>query len=280
MKLRFLGTGGAFSDTHTNAWFYLPADDKRAEPLFTVNDSELSEAASADNVGILPEKQAGSAPSPQAVSADTAGAAPDRDLYFLDLSMLNIFKARALVTEKVRDIYVLLTHMHDDHCSGIGLFSEWLYYKEDRCLNIIADETLHADIREYMRIIGVLPAMFRLDSKNEVVKKIIPTKHTESLEGKCFGYLLEIQGTSVVYTGDTAALDSFLPYLEPGTELYTEMSCHGGKVHLLWSEQKELLLELCRTCDICFMHMDDPGSLQKEIAGSRIVIASANKAGC
>ena len=49
------------------------------------------------------------------------------DLTFIDLSMLNIEKALD-IQSKYKNVSVLVTHMHDDHVSGIGLFAQYLFY--------------------------------------------------------------------------------------------------------------------------------------------------------
>ena len=228
MKLHFLGTGGAFARTHTNAWFEEPREDGR------------------------------------------------RDLYLLDLSMLHVQAAETLVREETGEIYVLLTHMHDDHCSGIGLFIEWCLLLKGRIVNILVQEALAQDIRDYLRIIGVPEEMYRLITFSAqmemagVTVTAIPTRHTPALAGKCFGFCLETGGQRVVFTGDTATLEPFIPWLTEGAELYTEMAYHHGNVHLRWEEQKTLLLPLAKKCSVFLMHMDDEEALRRETEGTGI----------
>ena len=228
MILHFLGAGGAFARTHTNAWFEQERPDGR------------------------------------------------RDLYLLDLSMLHAQAAEELVREDTGEIRILLTHMHDDHCSGIGVFAEWCWFLRKRVVNIAVHAALEQDVRDYMRIIGVTEEMYRLivlpeqEEMAGIPLTAIPTRHTPALEGKCFGFCLETAGGRVVYTGDTATLEPFLPYLSDGAELYTEISYHHGLVHLLWEEQKKLLLPLAKKCSVFLMHMDDEAALRRETEGSGI----------
>ena len=203
-----------------------------------------------------------------------------RDLYFLDLSMLNIRKAWSLVTDDVDQVYVLLTHMHDDHCSGIGIMAEWLYLLHNKKLYIVADRALYKDITVYMKVIGVREEMYQIilpegmDAEMKaVVRQIIPTVHTPLLDKKCFGFHLSIQGTRVIFTGDTATLETFLPYITDGCELYSEISYYHGGVHLFWQEQKQLLLTLSKTCSVFLMHLDAPEQMKKEVYGTNIQLA-------
>lgn len=45
--------------------------------------------------------------------------------------------------------------------------------------------------------------------KKEWLVSSVPTRHAETLNGRCFGYHLKISGKNVVYTGDTAFLAQF-----------------------------------------------------------------------
>ena len=58
------------------------------------------------------------------------------------------------------------------------------------------------------------------------------TTHVKPLEGKCFGYHLNIHGNNVVYTGDMATLEPFKPLLTSGSFLYNEAAYYKSEVHL------------------------------------------------
>ena len=75
----------------------------------------------------------------------------ENDIVFIDLSMLNIRKALKLINGK-KDVYLLITHMHDDHVSGLTLFIQYLYYTlGNRILNIVIPEVLYIDVVDELR---------------------------------------------------------------------------------------------------------------------------------
>ena len=233
-KIGFLGTGSAFASTHTTGYFFR-----------------------------------------------------HNDLFLIDLSMKNMEAAKEL-SRNCHNIYVLLTHMHSDHSSGIAEFCEWNYYIQSKVCKIIAAGVLSSGIRQYMKIVGVPSLLYELIPMvcidggmyfpedpylAEIVYRIVPTIHTPELEGYCFGFVLNVDGTRVVYTGDTATLKSFLPWVTPGCQFYTEMSFHHGVVHLLWEEQKKVLYALADDMDIYLIHMDDEEALRNAVQGTNISIA-------
>lgn len=245
MELNFLGNGSAFSKTHTNAYFY----DKS-------------------------------------------------NLFIIDLSMLNIEKAKTLVTNDTDNIFILLTHLHSDHASGIGLFAQWCYYIKNKKPCFVSDIKLKQDILDDMRATGVERKLFRIvsiDYKNTIwfdnnddyttkeeeeikkllsyhIIKIIPAKHVPNLYRKCFGFKLRTTDKIIVYTGDTATLNPFLPELTDADEFYCEMAYHYGIVHLLWSEQKDILIGLPKNLKIYLMHLDDEQEMEKAVKNTGIEI--------
>ena len=91
----------------------------------------------------------------------------------------------------------------------------------------------------------------------------VATEHTPQLEGRCFGFVLSLDGRRVVFTGDTCTLEPFMQYLSPDCELYTEMSAYASPVHLFIGELEPTLRELAdKQVKIFFMHTDDEKILQ------------------
>ena len=206
--------------------------------------------------------------------------------------MYNVEKAEKLVKDDVKEIFVLLTHLHADHASGLGLFAQWCYLVKHRQPIFVSDVRLRSDIVEDMRATGVDKDFFKFVSihsdnnlyvfdsleikkkEQDVLRKelasciikIIPTKHVENLANKCFGFMLNVNGKKIVYTGDTNTLEPFANKLYDVDEFYCDMSWkYKSDAHLYWPEQKKKLLELARKCNIYFMHIDDVELAVKEI---------------
>lgn len=190
----------------------------------------------------------------------------DSEVVFIDLSMLNIQKALK-VQEKYNSVNIIVTHMHDDHVSGIGLFAQYLYYCYHKTLKIFVPNSLFEDMRTELKIKGINMSIIDLNIiENGVlgVENVINTKHTLELDGKCFGYTLKLNGTRIVYTGDTCNLQDFENYLIDCDEFYVDCSYKYGVVHLKWSDIKDKIVELSSHMFVYLMHIDDE-SIELEI---------------
>lgn len=180
-------------------------------------------------------------------------------LVFIDLSMLNIQKALK-VQENYSDVNIIVTHMHDDHVSGVGLFAQYLYYCYHKKLKIYVPDNLFDDMKTEMKIKGINMDIIELNKVyNGVlgIENVIKTSHTPELDGKCFGYIIQLNGKLIVYTGDTCKLEDFENYLIDCDELYVDCSYKYGGVHLKWSNVKEKLIELSKRMFVYLMHIDN-----------------------
>lgn len=206
-------------------------------------------------------------------------------IVFLDLSILNMSKAIQLAKE-MENVYLLLTHMHDDHAGGMGLFAQYLYYSMGgKELQVLVPPELYDDVIQEMRIKDVDPHIYKvfkipygMDGKIQInenhpchgwLQSVIPTFHTPGLTGKSFGYRFWINGNSIVYSGDTCRLKDFydgqaLSQLNDVAEFYVDCSLHYGKVHLKWDEVKDELKDIANAiCDVYLMHLDDREGFEK-----------------
>lgn len=207
------------------------------------------------------------------------------DIIFIDLSMLNIQKALDLVIGKNK-IYLLITHMHDDHVSGIPLFTQYLYYTlGKKQLNIVVPEALYANITAELRIKGIAPYLYNICVYNLALnqfvhpyesvnwlKCIIPTEHAPELYGRCFGYELQVSDTHIIYTGDTCQLSDFIPSLDKGySEFYVDCSYDYGNIHLKWDDIKHDLQLIATEHDVYLMHLDNRKAfLSEDLCGMQL----------
>lgn len=205
----------------------------------------------------------------------------DGNLVFIDLSMSNIEKAKKLISTVSKNIYIVITHMHDDHFSGVTLFSQFCFYVNGISPHIVVPEELMEDILTEFKIKGMGEGVAAICSLSEYsfpwMKKVIPTTHAPELDGKCFGYEFLVNGVKVVYTGDTNILDDFMPFVKPGCEFYVDMSFDYGKVHLLWDDVKKQLRNISTTSDVYLMHVDNIDKAKDETKHSNIEVVKTSE---
>ena len=174
---------------------------------------------------------------------------------------------------------VLVTHTHGDHAGGIGMLIHFAKHVLHIPVTVIAPSAEVADDLRVLleRLDGCSPDVYTLqtaDTAPDWLKAAVPVRHSEALAGRCFGYVLHIQGCDVVYTGDTAELAPFLPYLHAGAYLYTEASAYDTGVHLyidaILPELKRLSAE---SVHIFLMHLDAEDVIADKIRGMNVQLA-------
>ena len=207
-------------------------------------------------------------------------APPPQNMVLIDLSMLNLGKLLKMEPWKYEKTYLYVTHMHDDHTSGIGLFIQYMWYCHGREITIVAPAGLLDDIRTNLAGRDVVDGYSCMDSDKLAHSacwggQSIPTVHTPGLDGKCFGYMFRIDGRVVVYSGDTAVLGPYLPYLRKADEFYLDISAGYGKVHLLLTDEVlDKLIKLSEHVSVYLMHIDDMTAVADIIKNTGIRIAS------
>lgn len=198
-------------------------------------------------------------------------------LVLIDLSMLNIYKALPLALD-CENVVILVTHLHGDHASGIGLFAQELYYNHnEKCVIVLPErELIREDFISFMRIQGINDECYDIVPPHWIPRmKVteVPTFHCPELEGKTFGYIIEYSDKYIIYSGDTTDFAQFASYLKEGAELYIDISVDYGKVHILYDDVKDVLIELAYKYDIYLMHIDNITRLKYLIKDTPLQLA-------
>ena len=198
----------------------------------------------------------------------------DGQLILLDCPMSAFHRIRHF-QKRYDGITVLVTHTHSDHCGGIPMLIH--YAKHVICIpvTVVAPTAEVADDLRFLieRLDGCSPSAYTLLTadalKADWFRGAVPVEHAAALAGRCFGYRLYLGGQDVIYTGDTASLEPFLPYLHAGAYLYTEIAGFDSGVHLfvddLLPELKHLTAE---GVHVYLMHLDNEEAIAAKIAGS------------
>lgn len=186
------------------------------------------------------------------------------DLILIDCPMSSFEKLNDMNMTLFNRVYVLVTHTHGDHISGIGMLIDLLQFSVKTPITIIApSKEVEDDLRYYFsKLEGCGDSWYELtrveNFKKDWLVCAIPTTHTEQLDGKCFGYCLNVGGKRVVYTGDTNTIEPFEPYIEDGCYAYLEMSAYRSPVHLYCVDMLDKVREYTsRGIHVYLMHMDD-----------------------
>lgn len=206
------------------------------------------------------------------------------ELVLIDCPMSAFHRLRKMTFPQTQ-ITVLVTHTHGDHIGGIPMLIAYAQYVWKKPVTVAApDETVAADLKFFIeRLDGCAPDAYTLTTadtlKADWLRGAVPVRHVPGLEGRCFGYCLRIADTDVIYTGDTAELEPFLPHLHNGAYLYTETASHDTGVHLFIDDLLPKLKELKRGgVKIFLMHLDDEKAIREKIKGSGIRFARLYRA--
>lgn len=202
-----------------------------------------------------------------------------KSLVLIDLSMLNLYKVLALNPEKYSKVFIFVTHMHDDHVSGIGMFLQHMYYRFQKTVFIVAPFEVCSALQTEFTLKGLDSNCFVFKEPNKIkslgIEAVaIKTKHAPELEGQCFGYIFYIDGKKIVYSGDTNNLNDFLSFIKgKNIEFYLDVSVEYGRVHILFDDVKEKLEELAKDNEVFLMHIDNMEKMKQLLEGTDIQIA-------
>lgn len=213
---------------------------------------------------------------------NSAFFAEDNELVLIDCPATSYQKVKKMNWEQYDNIYILITHTHGDHSGGVGTMLQYVWfasYMKKKVIIVAPSEEVKEDLLLLlMRIEGCEQEWFDIITADELNKKwfiaAVPTTHVKPLEGRCFGYHLNIHGNNVVYTGDTATLEPFKSLLKRGSFLYTEAAYYKSAVHMYL---KDMLAEYISFAEsgvhVYLMHLDVEEEIKKMTANTPLKLA-------
>ena len=202
------------------------------------------------------------------------------DLILIDCNATTFHIVKKMDLAGVDNIYILVTHTHSDHIGGIALLVDYEYFIGNIPVTVFApNDAVYEDLRYYLKNLdGCEDNWYTLRTVADLDKSwftaAIPTEHTSALKGKCFGYALTVNGTPVVYTGDTRITEPYMPYLTPGTKLYMEISSHRSDVHLYAPDVRGFIENaVAKGIEVYLMHLDNEDKITELTAGTGAELA-------
>jgi ribonuclease BN (tRNA processing enzyme) len=204
----------------------------------------------------------------------------NKDLVLIDCPATSFQKIKKMKLNEVQKIYILITHTHGDHSGSVGTMLQFAWFVLNNPVTIVApSETVKNDLMTLLiQIEGCEPDWFNITTADELHEEwlisAVPTIHAQTLDGKCFGYHLKVEGKEVVYTGDTATIAPFLPLLHSGTFLYSEIAFYKSNVHLHYIDTLPILKELSQNgVKVYLMHLDNEEEIAKIIENTDLNLA-------
>lgn len=109
-------------------------------------------------------------------------------------------------------------------------------------------------IQEYLNITGTTKEAYEIKIEHSNLQ-FIKTEHVKEIDS--YGFRLNINCKTIVYTGDTNTLLPFLPYLNDCDEFYVDVSKYGG-VHLKFEDVIDDLRKIKQKgINVFLMHIDN-----------------------
>ena len=213
---------------------------------------------------------------------NSAFFAEDNELVLIDCPATSYQKVKKMNWEQYDNIYILITHTHGDHSGGVGTMLQYVWfasYMKKKVTIVAPSEEVKEDLLLLlMRIEGCEQEWFDIITADELNKKwfiaAVPTTHVKPLEGRCFGYHLNIHGNNVVYTGDTATLEPFKSMLKRGSFLYTEAAYYKSAVHMYLKDMLAEYISLAESgVHVYLMHLDVEEEIKKMTVDTPLKLA-------
>ena len=176
------------------------------------------------------------------------------------------------LVEGVKELYVLITHMHSDHIGSLSGFIGFCYWKYNIVTKIYFNEK--EKISMFLELLGLNEGeSFNVDdAKNKRIDSLklkfsaSITKHVKALN--TYSYVLRFdEGNDIFYSGDTYETNfDVIPYLESGNLIYHDVCLNDSKenVHTSLRALSELIPQKYRNQVYC-MHIDGENFIEEAI---------------
>lgn len=172
--------------------------------------------------------------------------------------------------EGIKEIHILITHMHSDHIGSLGEFIGFCYWKYKIVTKVYFNEK--EKIRMFLELLGLKEnESFVIDNaENKRIESLglkfsaSLTKHVKTVN--TYSYKLEFDiGNDIFYSGDTYETNfNLIPYLEKGNLIYhdTCLNDNEGNVHTSLRVLSEIIPKEYRNQVYC-IHIDGENFIEE-----------------
>lgn len=185
----------------------------------------------------------------------------NKTLYLIDCGELVFKELYNLIDfSHVEEINIFITHTHNDHVGSLGTLISYLKINYKITSNIF-----HAgiSIEDYLALVGISKDYYKASKVNKIEKdgfifKFIGTNHSDEIPS--FGIIIEREGESIYYSGDSvnipseildAFIDRKIAFIYQDITIASESSSH-----LTLKKAEKMIPENLRN-KLVAMHLDE-----------------------
>lgn len=162
------------------------------------------------------------------------------------------------ILEKVKDIYILITHMHTDHVGSLSSLLFFCEYRKGIIPTVIYPEK--STMSQFLSLVGNEPQAYKLITPSECEEyRIHEINQEHSGFINAYGYVLRIGDKCIYYSGDTKTIpQSIIESFRNGKidEFYQDVSRYDTPAHMNIETLSHLFHKDERNKITC-MHFDD-----------------------
>jgi len=183
----------------------------------------------------------------------------DKHMLFIDCGEGTFEKIeRNHLLDGVKNVDILVTHLHSDHVGSLPSLLFFCQYALGIKPTVIYPDK--ETIGEYLKLSGNEPDEFKIVCPNEYEKfSVIDIEQEHSKFIKAYGYLLNIDGKTIYYSGDAHTINPLVLERFNNGQIdyfYQDVTRYENFAHMNIDALNEIILPQYKDKVIC-MHFDD-----------------------
>lgn len=131
------------------------------------------------------------------------------------------------ILKGIKEVYVVLSHMHSDHCGSLGSIGLYCQFTLGTKLQIVVphDEAYVQDICTLMRIFGNTTAAYdivyeeELDGRFETFDSVRYDLTQHDFNMTCYSFVFETKQGAIFYSADTRVVDNLVHFIDTHNDI-------------------------------------------------------------